>query len=220
MHWRRRVGADRPVPRTGQARAGTAVAVSVLVVIRHLEAMTSPATFTLRLATPVDAPALRALIPRSARGLNAGAYTDEQVEAAIRHVFGVDTTLIADGTYFVAESAGGEIVACGGWSRRATLFGGDQHKAGADPLLDPRTDAARIRAFFVAPEWARRGIGRRLIEECVAAARAAGFHRMELMATLPGVPLYAALGFEAAERVRETTADGTEIPFVRMIRTL
>lgn len=173
----------------------------------------------MRLARADDVPTLRALIPRSARALSANVYTEEQVEAAIRYIFGVDTTLIDDGTYFVVE-ADGAIVACGGWSRRATLYGGDQHKDREDPPLDPRTDAARIRAFFVAPEWARRGLGRRLIGACVEAAAAAGFTRLELMATLPGVPLYASLGFAPTESVTEVTPDGTAIPFVRMTRAL
>jgi GNAT superfamily N-acetyltransferase len=117
----------------------------------------------LRLATPADVPALRELIPRSVRALSRDHYSDAQIEGAIRHVFGPDTQLIADGTYFVVD-AGAEIVACGGWSRRRTLFGGDQMKGAEDPLLDPAREAARIRAFFVAPEWARRGLASRLME--------------------------------------------------------
>lgn len=177
------------------------------------------ALVTLRLARMEDEPSLRELIPRSARALSAGFYSEAQIEAAIRFVFGVDSQLVKDGAYFVAESDG-EIRACGGWSRRRTLYGGDQHKRSEDPLLDPATDAARIRAFFVAPEFARRGLGRRLMQTCARAAYDAGFRRLELMATLPGVPLYAAFGFTTGESVVETTPDGVSIPFVRMHRQL
>jgi len=173
----------------------------------------------IRLAGPADEAVLRELIPRSARALGKGFYSETQTEAAIRHVFGVDSTLIRDGTYFVAAS-GAEIRGCGGWSRRRTLYGGDQHKEIEDPLLDPGTDAGRIRAFFVAPEFARQGIGRRLMEACADAAYAAGFRKLELMSTLPGVPLYAALGFTQCEEYVERTPNGVSIPFVRMHRLL
>lgn len=173
----------------------------------------------IRLATTADEPSLRALIPLSARALSAGFYSGPQIEAAIRHVFGVDSQLIHDGTYYVAESAG-IICGCGGWSGRRTLYGGDQRKEGEDPRLDPALDAARIRAFFVAPAFARLGIGRRLIETCGRAAYEAGFRRLELMATLPGVPMYSAFGFEAIGEITETTPDGVTIPFVRMHRAL
>ena len=172
------------------------------------------------------------LIPESARALSVGYYTPEQTEAAIRHVFGVDSQLIADGTYFVVED-GATIVACGGWSRRRALYGGDQRKVdgasagnagvaealGGD-VLDPTVDAARVRAFFVAPSHARRGIGTRLLEACTAAAGAAGFIRLELMATHPGVPFYARLGFRAVETVTDTLPDGTMLEFVRMQRVI
>lgn len=172
---------------------------------------------TLRLATLDDLPALGALIPASVRGLSGAWYTPEQIESAIRHVFGADTQLIADGTYFVAED-GGTIAGCGGWSRRRTLYGGDQMKESADPLLDQARDAARIRAFFVHPAYARRGVGARILGACVDAAREAGFRSLELMATLPGVPLYERFGFEPAERVESTLPDGVTVAFVRMIR--
>jgi GNAT superfamily N-acetyltransferase len=182
--------------------------------------MLGVSSYALRTATLADVDGLRALIPRSARALSAGHYTPEEAEAAIRYVFGVDTALLRDGTYFVVEAADGALAGCGGWSRRRTLYGGDQHKAAEDPPLDPTRDAARIRAFFVAPEHARRGVGRRLLDACFAAARGAGFTRVELMATLPGVPLYEAAGFAAVERVTEVVADGTGIPFIRMTRAL
>ncbi|MDQ4044021.1 MAG: GNAT family N-acetyltransferase [Chloroflexota bacterium] len=175
--------------------------------------------FTLRLAAPADLPALQELIPLSARSLSQGWYSPEQIESAVRYVFGPDSQLIADGTYLVAV-AGGRIVGCGGWSRRSTLYGGDQMKPGADPLLDPPRDAARIRAFFVHPAFARRGIGAAILRACMEAASRAGFDRAELMATLPGVPLYRSFGFEEMEAVSNTLPDGVTVPFVRMARQL
>jgi GNAT superfamily N-acetyltransferase len=178
-----------------------------------------PTDLRVREARTTDEPTLRLLIPRSARALSVGFYSGREAEAAIRYVFGVDSVLIADGTYFVAE-IGDVIVGCGGWSKRATLYGGDQHKTIDDPLLDPRTDAARIRAFFVAPEFARQGVGARLMQACARAAFDAGFRRLELMATLPGVPLYRAFGFSALEEVVELTPGGVAVRFVRMQRAL
>src|SRR5690606_16642279 len=124
---------------------------------------------------------------------------------------------IADQTYWVAE-ADRRLVGCGGWSRRATLYGGDQMKGATDPPLDPEVDAARIRAFFTHPDWARRGIGGGILRRCVDGAKAAGFRRLELMATLPGVPLYRHYGFEEVEPVRTRLPNGIEISFVRMVR--
>jgi GNAT superfamily N-acetyltransferase len=170
-----------------------------------------------RVATTVDVPVLNQLIELSARQLSVGFYSAQEIDAAIRYVFGVDTILVGDGTYFVAE-VDGTVGGCGGWSRRRTLYGGDQRPVGAVDLLDPNTDAARIRAFFVHPRWARRGIGRRILEACVQAARAAGFSRFELMATLPGVPFYEAEGFRRVEDVVDPLPDGTSIRFVRMVR--
>jgi GNAT superfamily N-acetyltransferase len=173
----------------------------------------------LRLATERDIAALQALITESVRGLSAGYYTPEQAESGLRYVFGVDTQLISDGTYYVA-CAGEEIVAAGGWSRRGTLYGGDQMKDAPDPLLDPAVDPARIRAFFVRPAWARRGLGRQIFERCRDAAAQAGFHELELLATLPGEPLYAALGFTVRERVPVRLPDGVELPCSRMSRPI
>jgi N-acetylglutamate synthase-like GNAT family acetyltransferase len=175
---------------------------------------------TIRRATPGDLPALHALIETSVRELSRGRYTPAQVESALRHVFGPDTQLIADGTYFVITNSGGELLAAGGWSRRRTLYGGDQMKPAADPLLDPAREPARIRAFFVHPAWARRGLARRLYQHCAAAASAAGFQHLELMATLPGEPLYRALGFTAIESTEAVLPDGTRLPLVRMGRSL
>jgi GNAT superfamily N-acetyltransferase len=173
----------------------------------------------LRLATDADIPALNALIERSARDLSRGFYSPQQIDAAVRYVFGVDSNLVADGTYFVITS-GEDIAGCGGWSRRKTLYGGDQRPMGSDDRLDPAVDAARIRAFFVAPEYARRGVGRRLVDVCVERASAAGFSRLELMATLPGVPLYAACGFTRVRDVTDVLPDGTKIEFVLMQRPI
>lgn len=173
----------------------------------------------LRPATMGDIPAIRALIDVSVRGLSLGFYSPRQIESALRFVFGPDTQLVADGTYFVAV-ADDQLAGCGGWSRRRTLFGGDQMKDVADPLLDPATDAARIRAFFVHPAFARRGLGSALIDRCLAEARAAGFSRVELMATLPGEPLYRSYGFGELERVESRLADGVVLPMVRMERSI
>jgi N-acetylglutamate synthase-like GNAT family acetyltransferase len=173
----------------------------------------------LRTAAIDDIPALHQLIERSARALSVGFYTAAQIEAAVKDVFGVDSQLIADETYYLIDSPTGP-AAAGGWSRRRTLFGGDQRKEAEDPLLDPRTDAARIRAFFVHPDWARRGLGRRLFAQCEREAHAAGFRALELMATLPGEPLYEALGFAAVERVTLQLSGGVDVPFTRMTRQL
>jgi GNAT superfamily N-acetyltransferase len=175
----------------------------------------------IRLATEADRPALASLIPASARGLSRGYYSDAQTESAILHVFGTDSRLIEDGTYFLAEDdeeGRPRIVGCGGWSRRRTLFGGDQMKASEDPLLDPEKEPARIRAFFVHPDRARRGIGSRILGACLEAARSAGFRRVTLASTLPGVPFYSALGFEEKERIEVPMPDGLTLPVIRMER--
>ncbi|MGC1818806.1 MAG: GNAT family N-acetyltransferase [Casimicrobiaceae bacterium] len=175
--------------------------------------------YDLRPASPADIPALQALIARSGVALSVGYYTPEQALAITRHVFGVDSQLIADRTYFVIEHADA-IVACGGWSRRRTLFGGDTAKQGPDPLLDPPVDAARIRAFFVEPAMARRGLGRRLMDRCLREAMAAGFRRLELVSTLPGEPLYAASGFEVTERFELSLPGSIRVPVARMFRVI
>lgn len=172
-----------------------------------------------RLARLDDIDDLNALIHASAAALSRGFYRDEEIEAANRFVFGVDTTLVRDGTYYVGEAAG-RVVACGGWSRRGALYGGDQRPMEDAPLLDPARDAARIRAFFVHPDWARRGIARALLDLCTAAAAAEGYRELELMATLPGVPLYAACGFTEVERVSDRMPNGVEVRFVRMRRSI
>ena len=170
---------------------------------------------TLRQAVPADIPALRVLIDASVRGLQAGDYTPAQIEGALGSVYGVDSQLIADGTYFVVE-AEKIIVGCGGWSKHKTLFGGDHWMARQDSLLDPRHDAAKIRAFFVHPEWVRRGIGSVILEACEKAATAAGFTRLEMGATLTGVPLYRARGYVALESLDVPLRNGESIKVVRM----
>src|ERR671920_344754 len=143
--------------------------------------------YGIRRATLEDRAALERLIAESARGLSRGDYSDEQVEAALASVFGVDTDLIHDGTYYVAE-AEGEPIGCGGWSKRKTLFGGDRFAARDSGYLDAATEPAKIRAFFVRPDWARRGVAGSILETCEREAQAEGFRSLELMATLPGVP--------------------------------
>ncbi|WP_044563854.1 GNAT family N-acetyltransferase [Azospirillum sp. B4] len=177
-------------------------------------------TYTLRKARLEDRPALQALIQVSARGLSHNDYTPEVVEGALAGAFGVDSDLIHDQTYFLAEEADGLFVGCGGWSRRMTLFGGDARPDRSPQMLDPARDPARIRAFFVHPERARRGIGRALLETCEAEARAAGFTALELMGTLPGVPLYAAMGFQPTGRVFHPLPNGQTIEFVPMRKEL
>jgi GNAT superfamily N-acetyltransferase len=174
--------------------------------------------FSLRTAVLADAASLERLIDSSVRGLSPS-YTDAQIEAALGTAFGLDRMLIADGTYFVAE-AGAHIVGCGGWSRRATLFGGDRQPGRRSELLDPARDAARIRAFFVRPDWVRRGIGRALLVRCEEEARAEGFSSAELVATLAGRELYAALGYAADEPFEHRLTDDVAIPFVAMRKRL
>jgi predicted N-acetyltransferase YhbS len=172
-----------------------------------------------RLADRDDIEALRELIPLSVRALSADVYTPAQIESALTYVFGVDTQLIEDGTYFVAE-VDGQIVGCGGWSKRKTLYGGDQSKTEADALLDPAVDAARIRAFYVHPDWSRRGIGSTIIRSCEDAAMEQGFTRMECVATLPGEALYSAMGYSVLERIDIANPDGEVLPCARMGKSL
>ena len=210
---------------------------------------------TLRPACLSDIPALNALIAQSGIALSRGFYSDAQARAMTRQVYGVDTQLIVDGTYYAIETgamdddamaddamaddamadaamADAAIVACGGWSKRGTLFGSDHAKAHghghghphdpnrADPPLDCATDAARIRAFFVAPPYARRGLGSQLMRHCAAEAWAAGFRRLTLVSTLPGEPLYAAFGFTVDDRFELTLDDGLCVPLSNMSREL
>jgi len=173
----------------------------------------------LRLATLDDIPAIEALIAASVNGLQAGDYSAAQRASALGSVFGVDRQLIRDGTYFVIENAGA-FIACGGWSKRKTLYGSDTVEGKDDALLDPSVDAARIRAFFVHPDWARRGLGSRLLDAGEQAARAAGFKRLELGATLTGIPLYERHGFQPLERSEVPLPNGATLPIVRMWKPL
>jgi GNAT superfamily N-acetyltransferase len=174
---------------------------------------------TLRKATLADIPALNALIARSARGLSTRDYRPEQIEGALQGAFGVDSQLLADETYFVVEDAG-QIVGCGGWSFRSTLFGGDARSGRDSSILDPKTHAAKIRAFFVDPGHARRGIGSLLLDHCENQARARGYLEVELMATLPGAKLYTARGYSAGSLVRFDVSSEESIEFIPMHKPL
>jgi len=171
-----------------------------------------------RLATTDDIARIGSLIEASVRGLSTQEYSLSQIDQALGTWLGLDTQLIADGTYFAVEPAArpGVLAACGGWSRRRTPYGSDHRPGRDDALLDPRKEAAKIRAFFVHPAWARRGIGSRLLEMCEAAARNEGFTRCEMGATLPGVPLYRKHGYVEGERVELPLANGETLPIVKM----
>jgi GNAT superfamily N-acetyltransferase len=180
-----------------------------------------PPAVTIRIATLADVPTLESLITASVRGLQTRDYTAVEIEGALASVFGVDTQLIADGTYFVAESAEDATIAgCGGWSKRRTLFGADHYSHREDELLDPTTEAAKIRAFFVHPDWARRGVGTAILDACESAAITAGFTRLEMGATLTGVPFYAARGYRASERFNVPLSNGESLPIVRMKKSV
>lgn len=173
------------------------------------------AELTIRLAMEAEVPALHELVLLSARSLLTAHYPAEQVEAALGPVFGVDRQLILDGTYFVAEIYG-QLAGCGGWSKRRSQYGSDTARNEPDPLLDPGTEAARIRAFFVHPEFTRRGIGRALLSACEAAIREAGFREIALTATHAGVPLYASAGYSVSERFDIPLREGLTIGATRM----
>ncbi len=169
----------------------------------------------IRLATFQDIPELKKLLDHSVRGLSKEFYTSSQIDSALKYIFGIDTQLINDGTYYIVE-IDGIIAGCGGWSMRKTLYGGDQHKESQDTLLDPIMESARIRAFFVHPDYARRGIGRKIMDLCEGEAKKHGFSRLELGATLPGVPLYKAMGFLEIDNIVEPLLDGEKLELVRM----
>jgi GNAT superfamily N-acetyltransferase len=180
---------------------------------------------SLRKAAVADVPRLREVIEASVRGLQAEDYSPSQIEAALKTVYGVDSQLIADGTYFVAEIADPEvsnriIVGCGGWSKRKTLYGGDQYSGREDSLLDPSSDAAKIRAFFIDPRWARRGIGSMILEACENAAFEVGFKGLEMRATLSGVAFYRAKGYAAIEEQEVVLGNGETLPIVRMAKEI
>ncbi len=170
-----------------------------------------------RLATLGDLKVLSVVMDAAIAELQEGFLTPEQVESS-RTIMGIDTQLVKDGTYFVVEYDG-QIAGCGGWSRRATLYGGDQ-TPGRDPeLLDPSVDAARVRAMYTNPPFARRGVGRLVLSLCEQAAAAEGFARLELMGTLAGEPLYRAYGFEPVERLTDDRG-GTAVPLVKMMKDI
>ena len=173
----------------------------------------------LRPAASQDVASLRVLIRESVLGLSGGDYSGDQLAGALEHLFGVDTRLIEDGTYYVVESESAPI-ACGGWSRRRTLFGGDQYADRSDDRLDPAKEPARIRAFFVHPAWARRGVARLLLAECRRAAQSEGFRRLELMATLTGIPFYEREGFSIVERRDLSLPGGVSFPLALMAARL
>jgi GNAT superfamily N-acetyltransferase len=174
---------------------------------------------SIRQAARSDVEALQNLIARSVRSLRIDYYSPEQIERSLVVVFGVDTQLIDDETYYVAE-IGGEIVGCGGWSRRSTMYGGDQARSAQEIEIDPRWSPARTRAFFVDRKQARRGIGRAILGYCEWAAIVGGSQSAELVATLPGQPLYAALGYKPVEPVDVDLGDGQTPPCKRMKKAL
>lgn len=184
--------------------------------------MSTDVTFTIRAATEEDVPALHRLIERSVRVLQKNDYTPEQIEGALGHTLGLDTQLVRDRTYFIAEPVGqpGVFAASGGWSYRRTLFGSD-HGPGREPeKLDPQTEAAKIRAIFVDPDWSRRGLGTLILKHCEDAAAAAGFTKVEMGSTLTGIPLYTLRGYEARERTDVPLPNGAALPIVKMVKNL
>lgn len=175
--------------------------------------------FTHRLACLDDLEALRAMMRRSIETLQDDFLTTEQVRAS-HHVMGLDTQLVQDGTYFVVERDG-QIAGCGGWSWRSTLYGGDESMVSREPRsLDPATEPARIRAMYTDPAFARQGVGRLVLDLCEAAAVRAGFHQATMMATMAGVPLYAACGYVKVEQVLSAPVGGIRVPLVQMKKAL
>jgi GNAT superfamily N-acetyltransferase len=175
----------------------------------------------IRQARMAEIPALQKLIEASVRGLQTEDYTPQQIEGALKTVFGVDSQLVEDGTYLVAEAVGGgegesDYAGCGGWSKRKTLYGSDHWTGREDALLNPEKDAAKIRAFFIHPNWARRGVGSLLLEACEAAARAAGFGRFEMGATLTGAKLFGVKGYVAVKPISVPLVNGEFLPVIHM----
>ena len=175
---------------------------------------------TIRRATREDVPELAALIEASVRGLQANDYTQTEIDGALGHALGLDTQLIADGTYFVAETEDGRIAGCGGWSYRTTLCGSDHLPGREAASLDPATEAAKIRAIYVHPLWARKGLGSRMLEHCEQQAQTAGFQRLEMGSTLTGVPLYNLRGYREQERLAIGLPNGENLTVVRMTKNL
>ena len=189
-----------------------------------MKAQIPPGTLQLRVAMAADIPTLHKLIELSVRGLQAEDYTPAQIEGALGHALGLDTQLIADGTYFIAELQDADgtqrVVGCGGWSNRKTLFGSDGGPNREAEFLDPKTDAAKIRAIFVHPDCARRGIGSMILEHCERVAAAAGFTRLEMGSTLTGVPLYSLKGYTPVERIEIPLPNGEVLPVIKMTKSL
>lgn len=183
---------------------------------------TGGAGFTLRVATMDDIPALHRLIERSVNGLQAGEYTDAQRAGALGHTLGLDTQLVKDGTYFIASPVGEpEVVAAsGGWSYRSTTFGSDGAAERDASVLDPAKDAAKIRAIFVDPDFARRGLGSLVLAHCEGAAMAAGFTRFVMGSTLTGVPLYTLKGYRETGRIDVPLPNGEVLPIVSMAKSV
>ena len=173
----------------------------------------------LRVARIGDATAVDALMKRSAAAIFPLFYSQRQAESALQYVAQVDPMLLSDGTFFVLET-GGEVVGCGGWSRRDRLYAGSGESIGDGRLLDPAAEPAKVRAMFVRDDWTRHGLGRRILQECEAAARREGFRRLALMATLPGVPLYVAFGFSPLEQIKITLEDGVKLECVSMEKAI
>ncbi len=173
----------------------------------------------IRRATETDVPALHALIEASVRGLQTNDYTPAEIEGALGHALGLDSQLVQDGTYFIAE-VGGEMVASGGWSYRATLCGSDGMTGREPASLDPAKDAAKIRAIFVHPAWARKGLGTLMLAHCEHEAQEAGFRRLEMGSTLTGAPLYRLRGYEEKERIAIQLPNGEALPIIRMAKNL
>ena len=176
-------------------------------------------TFIIRPAQPSDIPTLNELIVQSAQELSQGFMPEAEIKASIDHIYGVDSELVADGTYFLVEKEG-KPVACGGWSKRKTLFGGDRYAGREAGFLDPATDAAKIRAFFVHPAHARQGIARALLEKCETEMKTAGFSQSEMMATLPGVPFYEKMGYVQHEMHTHQLPNGASARGVRMTKAI
>lgn len=176
--------------------------------------------YYLRLATFEDKPVIKKLIEDSARALSQQDYSLEQIEIAIKYIYGVDSDLITDQTYFVAvDSQTQQIIGCGGWSKRKTLFGGDQYTNRPTEFLDPTTDAAKIRAFFIHPNHSRKGIAKAILLKCEDEAKLNGFNTLELLSTLPGLKLYSVLGFQATGKV-SYEFESITIDFVPMTKQL
>lgn len=177
------------------------------------------AEFYLRKATVKDIDGIRALIDASVRGLQAGDYSSGQIDASLKTVFTIDSRLIEDGTYFVALTDNGEMAGCGGWSKRKTLYGGDAQIERIEPeLLNPTIDAAKVRAIFVHPKFARMGLGSLILRAAEEAAVEAGFRRFEMGSTLTGVALYSLKGYREVERVQVPVGVGENIEVVRMVK--